>query len=47
MVFIVYFYIERFIEKYNKDNNELDIIEEIDEDKLCEIILIIKGVIVC
>ena len=44
MVFIVHFHIERFIEKYNKDNNESDTTEEIDEDKLCEIILTTKGV---
>ena len=43
MVFIVHFHIERFIEKCNKDNNESDTTEEIDEDKLCEIILTTKG----
>lgn len=36
--------LEGIIEKYNKDNNEADITEEIDEDKLCEIILTTKGV---
>ena len=32
------------VEKYNKDNNEADTIEEIDEDKLCEVILTTKGI---
>ena len=31
--------IEAMIKKYNKDNNELETIEEIDEDKLCQVIL--------
>lgn len=43
MVFIVHFHIGRFIEKYNKDNNEAVTTEEIDEDKLCEFILTTKG----
>ena len=36
--------LEGIIEKYNKDNNEADTTEEIDEDKLCEVILTTKGV---
>lgn len=35
--------LEGIIEKYNKDNNEADITEEIDEDKPCEVILTTKG----
>ena len=35
--------LEGIIKKYNKDNNEADTTEEIDEDKLCEIILTTKG----
>ena len=35
---------EGIIEKYNGDNNEADTIEEIDEDKLCEVILTTKGI---
>ena len=31
--------IEAMIKKYNKDNNELETIEEIDGDKLCQVIL--------
>ena len=31
------------LKKYNKDNNEADTIEEIVEDKLCEVILTTKG----
>ena len=34
---------EGIIEKYNKDNNEADTIEEIGEDKLCEVILTTRG----
>ena len=36
--------LEGIIEKNNKDNNEADTIEEIDEDKLCEVILTTKGI---
>ena len=36
--------LEGIIEKYNKDNNEADTIEEIDEDKLCGVILTTKGI---
>ena len=36
--------LEGIIEKYNEDNNEADTIEEIDEDKLCEVILTTKGI---
>lgn len=32
------------IKKYNKDNNELETIEEIDEDKLCQVILTTTGI---
>ena len=35
--------IEAMIKKYNKDNNELETIEEIDEDKLCQVILTTTG----
>lgn len=35
--------LEGIIEKYNKDNNEADTTEEIDEDKLCAVILTTKG----
>ena len=35
--------LEVIIEKYNKDNSEADTIEEIDEDKLREVILTAKG----
>ena len=35
--------LESIIEKYNKDNSEADTIEEIDEDKLREVILTAKG----
>jgi len=37
--------LEAIIEKYNKDNNEADTIEDIDEDKLCKVILITKGIV--
>ena len=47
LVFIVHFHIGRFIEKYNKDNNEADTREEIDDDKLCEVILTTKGMKLC
>ena len=36
--------IEAMIKKYNKDNNELETIEEIDEDKLCHVILTTTGI---
>ena len=36
--------IEAMIKKYNKDNNELETIEEIDEDKLCQVILTTTGI---
>ena len=36
--------IEAMIKKYNKDNNELETIEEIDEDKLCPVILTTTGI---
>ena len=36
--------LEAIIEKFNKDNNEGDTIEDIDEDKLCEVILTTKGI---
>ena len=36
--------IEAIIKKYNKDNNELETIEEIDEDKLCQVILTMTGI---
>ena len=36
--------LENITEEYNKDNNEADTIEEIDEDKLCEVILTTKGI---
>jgi len=36
--------IEAIIEKYNKDNNESETIEEIDEDKLCQVILTMAGI---
>ena len=36
--------IEAMIKKYNKDNNELETIEEIDEDKLCKVILTTTGI---
>ena len=32
------------IKKYNKDNNELETIEEIDEDKLSQLILTTTGI---
>ena len=35
--------IEATIKKY-KDNNELETIEEIDEDKLCQVILTTTGI---
>ena len=31
------------IKKYNKDNSKADTTEEIDDDKLCEVILTTKG----
>ena len=37
--------IEVMIKKYNRDNNELETIEEIDEDKLCQVILTKRQVI--
>ena len=37
--------IEAMIKKYNRDNNELETIEEIDEDKLCQVILTKRQVI--
>ena len=36
--------LEAIIEKYNKDNNELETIQEIDEDKLCQVILTTTGI---
>lgn len=36
--------IEAMIKKYNKDNNELETIEEIDEDKLFQVILTTTGI---
>ena len=36
--------IEAMIKKYNKDNNELETIEEIDEDKLSQLILTTTGI---
>ena len=36
--------LEGVTEKYYEDNNEADTIEEIDEDKLCEVILTTKGI---
>ena len=35
--------LEGIIEKYNNDNNEAETIEDIDEDKLSEVILTTKG----
>ena len=35
--------LEGIIKKYNKDNNKADTTEEIDDDKLCEVILTTKG----
>ena len=37
--------IEAMIKKYNRDNNELETIEEIDEDKLYQVILTKRQVI--
>ena len=36
--------IEAMIKKYNKDNNESETIEDIDEDKLCQVILTTTGI---
>ena len=36
--------LQAIIEKYNKDNNELETIEEIDDDKLCQVILTTTGI---
>ena len=36
--------IEAMIKKHNKDNNELETIEEIDEDKLFQVILTTTGI---
>ena len=36
--------LEGIIEKYNNDNNEAETIEDIDEDKLSEVILTTKGI---
>lgn len=35
--------LQEIIEKYNKDNNCCENLDEIDEDKLCEIILESEG----
>lgn len=45
MVVIVHFHTGSYYRKYNKDNNEADTIEDIDEDKLCKVILITKGIV--
>ena len=36
--------LQAIIEKYNKDNNESETIEEIDDDKLCQVILTTTGI---
>ena len=36
--------LQAIIEKYNKDNDELETIEEIDDDKLCQVILTTTGI---
>lgn len=43
MVFIVHFHIETYYWNFNKNNNKAHTIEEIDGDKLCEVILTRKG----
>ena len=39
--------LEGIIEKYNNDNSEMETIEDIDKDKLSEVILTTKGIKLC